>query len=83
MVRLPPFTSVLPAGNGIRNLVQFITGNGNPSAWQVSLNVECSFGVVRDDGTEVKTGRPSIGNGEIIMLFRPGVENVRASFNLR
>lgn len=58
IVRLPLFTSVLPTGNGIHNLVQLNTGGGNPLAWQVSLKVECSFGAVSVDGTGVKMGRP-------------------------
>lgn len=59
MVRLPPLTSVFPTGKGIAGLVQVNTGGGNPSAWQVSCNVEYWFGVVTGGGTDVKNGRPT------------------------
>lgn len=58
MVRLPWFTSVFPAGKGIPNLVHFTTGGGKPSAWHVCWKVEYCFGVTREEGTRVKTGRP-------------------------
>lgn len=59
MVRLPSFTSVLPTGKGIPNLVQLNTGSGNPTVWQVCRSVESSFGVTSNGGIEVKIGRPT------------------------
>ena len=58
IVRLSSFTSVLPTGKGIPNLVQLNTGGGNPTAWQVFRRIESSFGVTSNGGIEVKTGRP-------------------------
>ena len=59
IVRLPSFTSVFPTGIGIANLVQFNTGGGNPTAWQVCRKVVSSLGVTSDGGVEVKIGRPT------------------------
>lgn len=59
IVRLPSFTSVLPAGKGETSLIHASLGGGYPSPWQVDCIAVDSTFETSDEGTLVKTGSPN------------------------